>query len=125
MPLLLRPIFRAHLRKLRDVGDAILARVAEAEARPKALALAAEFVELTRKAVNSWPEVKPWLEKEDVDALSAQVGRQAHVGDIGLRRWRVGAPRAAGPQVWVGMQGRCASGSSHHAATRPSAWLCG
>ncbi|KAL4458458.1 hypothetical protein ABPG75_013323 [Micractinium tetrahymenae] len=64
---------KSHLRKLREVGDAIFGRVAEAEARPKALALAAEFVELTRKAVNSWPEVKPWLEKEEVDALAAQV----------------------------------------------------
>lgn len=64
---------KSHLRKLRDVGDAILARVAEAEARPKALALAAQFVELARKAVNSWPQVKPWLEKVDVDALTAQV----------------------------------------------------
>lgn len=63
--------------------------MAEAEARPKALALAAQFVELTRKAVNSWPQVKPWLEKVDIDALTAQVRRTlcGPVGVDGLSGW--------------------------------------
>ncbi len=78
--------------------------MAEAEARPKALALAAQFVELTRKAVNSWPQVKPWLEKVDIDALTAQVSRTL----CGLVRvlGRLVGRSACGRPLWPNAQDR-------------------
>lgn len=36
--------------------------------------MATEFSELTRKAVNTWGEVKPWLNPNDTAALLEQVG---------------------------------------------------
>lgn len=81
----------AKLRALREVGDRIAARAAEAAERPAVLKTAGEFVELTRKAVNAWPEVKPWLNPNDTAALLAQV------------RWGGGGRAGGGPA------GRCAA----------------
>ena len=38
--------------------------------------LAREFSELTRKAINTWPEAKPWLDADDIAALLQKVGAQ-------------------------------------------------
>jgi hypothetical protein len=64
---------RARLRTLREVGDRVFERAAEAAARPQVLKLADGFVELVRKAANSWPDMKPWLNASDVAALVAKV----------------------------------------------------
>jgi hypoxia up-regulated 1 len=65
--------YRSQLATLRGVGDRLFERVAEAEARPRAVQLASGFVELARKAANSWPDLKPWLNASDVAALAAKV----------------------------------------------------
>ncbi|KAI3435832.1 hypothetical protein D9Q98_001890 [Chlorella vulgaris] len=65
--------YRARLRTLREVGDRVFERAAEAAARPQVLKLADGFVELVRKAANSWPDMKPWLNASDVAALVAKV----------------------------------------------------
>lgn len=36
--------------------------------------LARDFVELARKAVNTWPEAKPWLDADDIGRLVEKVG---------------------------------------------------
>ena len=41
---------------------------------PQAVKVASEFVELTRKAINSWPNIKPWLNASDIETLVAKVG---------------------------------------------------
>ena len=64
---------RAQLRKLRLVGDRLFERAAEAAARPRVLRLAGDFVDLARKAANSWPDIKPWLNASDIAALVAKV----------------------------------------------------
>ncbi|EFN50467.1 hypothetical protein CHLNCDRAFT_142658, partial [Chlorella variabilis] len=65
--------YRAQLRKLRLVGDRLFERAAEAAARPRVLRLAGDFVDLARKAANSWPDIKPWLNASDIAALVAKV----------------------------------------------------
>lgn len=43
--------------------------------RPAQLSkLARDFTELTRKAINTWPEAKPWLEADDIARLLEKVG---------------------------------------------------
>lgn len=46
-------------------------------ARPQLVKLARDFVELARKAVNTWPEAKPWLDADDIARLVEKVGRGA------------------------------------------------
>ncbi|PSC68342.1 heat shock 70 kDa 17 isoform A [Micractinium conductrix] len=64
---------KSQLRKLHETGDKIFARVSEAEMRPKVIDLSNETVELMRKAMNTWREIKPWLDTDEVAALAAQV----------------------------------------------------
>ena len=61
--------------------------------------LSNETVELMRKAMNTWREIKPWLDTDEVAALAAQVrgagrGRAAPGGCAG-----VAVPAAAAPAV--------------------------
>ena len=42
--------------------------------------LASSFLEMTRAAVSSWPDLKPWLNASDIAALVAKVvGRPRRV----------------------------------------------
>ena len=90
---------RSQLRKLREVGDAIFARAEEAAARPAAVKLASDFLELTRKALNSWPEVKPWLNASDIAALAAKVQARVAAAVRAAARCRLRVP-AALPAAW-------------------------
>lgn len=65
--------YRSKLRKLKETGDAIAMRVVEAKQRPQLVKLARDFVELARKAVNTWPEAKPWLDADDIAHLVEKV----------------------------------------------------
>lgn len=40
----------------------------------QAVQRALDFVELARKAANSWPDLKPWLNATDIQALVKKVG---------------------------------------------------
>ena len=37
------------------------------------VAAASEFVELVRKAANSWPSIKPWINASDIEELLSKV----------------------------------------------------
>ena len=101
LPLPRPPAPRSQLRKLREVGDAIFARAEEAAARPAAVKLASDFLELTRKALNSWPEVKPWLNASDIAALAAKVqARVAAAVRAGASR-QVAAATATAPHAAI------------------------
>ena len=59
------------------MGDPIFARVSEASARPQAVQLASSIMELVRKATNSWPDIKPWVDAADVASLVAKARAEA------------------------------------------------
>ena len=64
---------REKLSQLRDTGDAIFFRVSEQQARPEALQLARQFVQLTTDSVTGWSSSKPWINATDSDGLLAEV----------------------------------------------------
>eukprot|EP00899_Mesostigma_viride_P002636 jgi/Mesvir1/12373/Mv00554-RA.1 len=61
--------FEAKLKQLRGLGDPIMTRVEQLTARPEAVALAREFLQLARARVAAWNDTKPWLNETDVAAL--------------------------------------------------------
>lgn len=65
--------FRKRLKSLKETGDELEVRAKEATERPTAIATARAYVELIRKAINSWPESKPFLNQTDIDDLSSKV----------------------------------------------------
>lgn len=65
--------FKKQLTKLKKTGDAIELRVGELEERPKSIATAKAYIEIIRKSVNTWPEVKPYLNQTAVDDLTQKV----------------------------------------------------
>ena len=65
---------REKLDALQETGDAAVFRASESTARPEAVELAQQFLELTRKSINSWPQIKPWINGTDSDSLLKQVG---------------------------------------------------
>ncbi len=65
---------REKLDALKETGDAAVFRASESTARPEAVELAQQFLELTRKSINSWPQIKPWINGTDSDSLLKQVG---------------------------------------------------
>ena len=60
---------RKRLEQLKAMGDPIAARAFEAEARPRSLAGAREFLALWRKSAAAWPAIKPWIDAGDVAGL--------------------------------------------------------
>ena len=68
---------REKLDALRETGDAATFRASESTARPEAVKLAQQFLELTRKSINSWPQIKPWINGSDSDSLLKQVGKDS------------------------------------------------
>jgi hypothetical protein len=64
---------REKLSQLRTTGDAIFFRVSELQARPEALHLARQFVDLTMHSVQGWSSAKPWINATDTDSLLAEV----------------------------------------------------
>ncbi len=64
---------REKLSQLRTTGDAIFFRVSELQARPEALQLARQFVDLTMHSVQGWSSTKPWINATDTDSLLAEV----------------------------------------------------
>lgn len=58
--------YRSKLRDLRKEGDAARSRAREMKARPKAVKLAREVIDLARKSANTWAEIKPWLNATEV-----------------------------------------------------------
>eukprot|EP00891_Asterochloris_glomerata_P004630 jgi/Astpho2/4630/Aster-00203 len=66
-------VFREKLDALKETGDAAVFRASESTARPEAVELAQQFLELTRKSINSWPQIKPWINGTDSDSLLKQV----------------------------------------------------
>ncbi|DBA73173.1 hypothetical protein WJX79_004877 [Trebouxia sp. C0005] len=67
------PVFREKLSQLRTTGDAIFFRVSELQARPEALRLARQFVDLTMHSVQGWSSTKPWINATDTDSLLAEL----------------------------------------------------
>lgn len=65
--------FRKRLKSLKETGNDFELRAKEASDRPTAVATAQAYVELIRKAINSWPEAKPFLNQTDIDNLSLKV----------------------------------------------------
>ena len=66
---------RAKLDALQETGDAAIFRASESTARPEAIKLAQQFLELTRKSINFWPQIKPWINGTESDSLLKQVGK--------------------------------------------------
>lgn len=64
---------REKLSQLRNTGDAISFRASELQARPEALQLARQFVDLTMHSVQGWSSSKPWINATDKDNLLAEV----------------------------------------------------
>lgn len=65
--------FREKLSQLRNTGDAMFFRASELQARPEALQLARQFVDLTMHSVQGWSSSKPWINATDKDNLLAEV----------------------------------------------------
>lgn len=61
--------FRKRLRQLQEIGDKMSHRASELNRRPESVAMAQEYINLLRKAINSWPEAKPWLDQTEIDKL--------------------------------------------------------
>lgn len=66
-------VFREKLSQLRNTGDAIFFRASELQARPEALQLARQFVDLTMHSVQGWSSSKPWINATDKDNLLAEL----------------------------------------------------
>ena len=64
---------RDKLSQLHTTGDAIFFRVSELQARPEALQLARQYVDLTMHSVQGWSSTKPWINATDTDSLLAEV----------------------------------------------------
>ncbi len=64
---------REKLSQLRTTGDAIFFRVSELQARPEALQLARQFVDLTMHSVQGWSSTKICINTTDTDSLLAEV----------------------------------------------------
>lgn len=67
------PVFRDKLSQLHTTGDAIFFRVSELQARPEALQLARQYVDLTMHSVQGWSSTKPWINATDTDSLLAEL----------------------------------------------------
>jgi hypothetical protein len=48
-------------------------RAQEAKQRPEVLAVLRESVELKRKVVKAWPDVKPWINETERELVAAKV----------------------------------------------------
>ena len=70
---------RKKLAVLRQTGDPMSFRAAEAAARPKAVEGARRLLELIGKTANAWPTIKPWLNETDIKELTDQVGQPAAI----------------------------------------------
>ena len=66
-------LHRDKLSQLRSVGDAIFFRVSELHARPEAIQLARQFLQLTSQSVTAWATSKPWINVTDSENLNAEV----------------------------------------------------
>ena len=64
---------RQKLAALKQTGDPMSFRAAEATARPKAVDNARQLLELIQKSSNAWPTIKPWLNETDIKGLTEQV----------------------------------------------------
>ena len=66
-------LHREKLSELRNTGDEIFFRVSELQARPEALRLARQFVQLASQTATAWPTSKPWINATDSENLLAEV----------------------------------------------------
>ncbi|KAL3157632.1 hypothetical protein ABBQ32_012079 [Trebouxia sp. C0010 RCD-2024] len=67
------PVFREKLSQLRNTGDGVFFRVSELRARPEALRLARQFVQLASQTATAWPTSKPWINATDSENLTAEL----------------------------------------------------
>lgn len=65
--------FQAKLAALRGVGDPVQGRMREAAERDDRVGDAKLLVDLVKKAVNSWPDAKPWMNATFIEALAQKV----------------------------------------------------
>ncbi|GMH32381.1 hypothetical protein BSKO_00215 [Bryopsis sp. KO-2023] len=61
--------FKKRLTTLQKTGNAITVRIEEGKTREQTMATAKAYIELIRKAANTWPEAKPWLNKTEIEKL--------------------------------------------------------
>ena len=73
---------REKLDALQETGAAVF-RASESTALTEAVKLARQFLDLTRKSINSWPQIKPWINGTDSDSLLNQVGKHEVVRAVG------------------------------------------
>ena len=71
--------FKDKLSALRAVGEPVAARVREAAERGDRVDDAKLLVDLVKKAVNSWPAAKPWMNTTFIETLSEKVRPGARV----------------------------------------------
>lgn len=70
-------LHREKLSQLRNVGDEIFFRVSELHARPEAIQLARQFLQLTSQSVTAWATSKPWINVTDSENLTAEVQKRS------------------------------------------------
>eukprot|EP01026_Neomeris_dumetosa_P026568 TRINITY_DN21687_c0_g1_i8.p1 TRINITY_DN21687_c0_g1~~TRINITY_DN21687_c0_g1_i8.p1 ORF type:complete len:379 (-),score=137.98 TRINITY_DN21687_c0_g1_i8:228-1223(-) len=66
------PIFKDKLKVLKKDSDPVHRRVFEFEHRDKAIEELRGVINLVKISVVAWPDIKPWLNQTDIDALVKQ-----------------------------------------------------
>ncbi|PKA55138.1 Heat shock 70 kDa protein 17 [Apostasia shenzhenica] len=67
--------FKERLESLKEIGDPILFRLNELNARPAALESARLYLGELQKIVDNWEKNKPWLPKSRVDEILSEAGK--------------------------------------------------
>lgn len=66
-------VFRTKLKAIRTVIDRIEDRIFEASIRDQVIDSSQNFIDETSKAIKSWSKSKPWITKEEIDAIQTNL----------------------------------------------------